>query len=127
MSTYKKTSTLIVILGLPATSSIAANQKFQCTEIDRVSVSPESQMQSAYPGRIVDVEFFDDTLSANGIFFSKDYHIKYLENGGIQGSGQGEGRNEMFHFHNGLLFHTAILTNQNSKVIQSQILSCIQK
>ena len=127
MQTYKKTSILIVLLGLAATSIIAANEKFQCTEIDRISVNPEGQMQPAYPGRIVDVEVFDAYVKANGVFFSKEYSIKYLENGGIQGSGQSIDRNEMFHFHDGLLFHTAIVTNQNSKVIQSQILSCTQK
>ena len=127
MQTYKKTSILIVLLGFAATSIIAASEKFQCTEIDRISVNPEGQMQSAYPGRIVDVEVFDAYVKANGVFFSKEYSIKYLENGGIQGSGQSIDRNEMFHFHDGLLFHTAIVTNQNSKVIQSQILSCTQK
>ena len=127
MHTCKKISILVVLVGLFATSTIVANEKFQCTEIDRISVSPEGQMQPAYPGRIVDVELLDGYPSANGVFFSKDYSIKYLENGGIQGSGQSIDRNEMFHFHNGLLFHTAIVANQNSKVIQSQILSCIQK
>ncbi len=127
IQTYKKKSILIFLLGLSAPGIIEAYQKFQCTEIDRISVSPKGQMEPAYPGRIVDIEVFDSSLYANGIFFVKDYSIKFLENGEIQGSGQSIDRNEMFHFHNGLLFHTAIVTNQNSKVIQSQILSCIDK
>ena len=123
---------LIVFGALVAVQSgIAQSSKkdslaitLKCVEVDRISISPVGQMQPAYPGRSVAVKISDDLVIANGVFFSSTYAIDRLENGDLRGSGREKNRDEVFYFHEGFLFHTAIVTNQGSKVIQSQILSC---
>jgi hypothetical protein len=109
------------------TAGSLLNIEFQCMEVDRISISPKGQMQPAYPGRIVNVKIGENSVTANGVFFCNTYGIDQLENGDLRGNGRRENRDEVFYFHDSFLFHTAIVTNQNSKVIQSQILSCTRK
>ena len=124
---------LIVFGALLAVQNVTAktaphvsNIAFECKEIDRISISPEGQMQPAYPGRALTVKISDGSVIANGVFFSSTYAIDRLENGDLRGTSREKNRDEVFYFHGGFLFHTAIVTNQDSKVIQSQILSCTE-
>ena len=100
--------------------------KFQCQEIDRISMSTQGQMQPAYPGRKVNVTIKRNSVTADGIFFNRSYKIDRLEDGDLRGSSRGNSRDEVFYVSNGYLFHTAIVKNQKSRVIQSQIFSCIR-
>jgi hypothetical protein len=96
----------------------------QCREIDRISISPEGQMQPAHPGRSVNIKVEKNLVVADGVFFGDTYEIDQLVNGDFRGNGRANTRTEVFHFSDGFLFHTAILKNKKSQVIQSQILSC---
>ena len=87
-------------------------------------MSTQGQMQPAYPGRKVTVTIKRNSVTADGIFFNRSYKIDRLEDGGLRGSSWGNSRDEVFYVSNGYLFHTAIVKNQKSRVIQSQIFSC---
>jgi hypothetical protein len=124
----------LIVLGVllavqNVTAQTAANLsyiEFQCKEVDRISINPEGQMQPAYPGRSVSLKIGNDSVIANGIFYGTAYEIRRLENGDLRGSSHAENRDEVFYISDGFLFHTAIVTNRDSKVIQAQVLSCIE-
>ena len=96
----------------------------ECVEVDRISISPVGQMQPAYPGRTLNVRMVASAIIADGVFFGDTYEIDRLKNGDIKGRSEAKNRDEMFYFSGSLLFHTAIVKNRDSKVLQSQILSC---
>ena len=124
---FSQTALNAIFLGLFLSNFAFAGQKLRCTEMERVSISANSRMQPAYPGRTINFEIRYNAIRADGVFFNKSYKIQHFKNGDFEGIGQSIDRTEIFYFQKNLLFHSAIVSSRKSKVIQSQVFSCKSK
>jgi hypothetical protein len=100
------------------------NMKFECTEIERVSVAAAGMMQPAYPGRQINFTLDGDKITSNGVFFHARYDITLLDEDGFRGFAEDEQRTDIFRLKDNILFHSAIVHYGDEPSIQSQVFSC---
>jgi hypothetical protein len=125
-------STVFVVACLSVTPAIASNinpgmntnMKFECTEIERVSVAAAGMMQPAYPGRQINFTLDGDKITSNGVFFHARYDITLLDEDGFRGFAEDEQRTDIFRLKDNILFHSAIVHYGDEPSIQSQVFSC---
>ena len=125
-------STVFVVTCLSVTLTTASNinsgmntnMKFECTEIERVSVAAAGMMQPAYPGRQINFTLDGDKITSNGVFFHARYNITQLGEDGFRGFAEDEQRTDIFHLKDNILFHSAIVHYGDEPSIQSQVFSC---
>lgn len=123
-----KQVSLLLSLTLMATT-VLADARYRCVELDRVSVSAGGRMSPAFPGRVLNFLKEGQNLCGDGVFFHKTYHITLDGASGWRARAHSQERDDLYRLElisarQGLLFHTAIINYRSEPVIQSQAFSC---
>jgi len=103
-----------------------AEGTFNCTQLDRLSLSAEGAMRPVYEGRTLTFAWADDTLSGDGVFYHDSFDISALGQTGFRAIAENADRSDLFRFEDGILMHTAIVKYGQAPSIQSQIFQCEQ-
>ena len=119
---------LLLSLTLMGTT-VLADARYRCVEVDRVSVSADGRMSPAFPGRILNFSKEGQNLCGDGVFFHETYYITFDGASGWRARAHSQERDDLYRLdfisdRQGLLFHTAIVKYRSEPVIQSQAFSC---
>ena len=114
----------LILLTFFAAIPAQASEKFECTEIERVSLSAEGSMRPIYQRPPLIFTRNLNKFSANGLFYNKNYDVKELTGHDFRAVATDDDRSDLFHFEQNVLVHTAIIESRSGHSIQSQIFRC---
>ena len=107
---------------------LMASLSYECIELERVTVANSGLMTPAYPGRTIKFTLGANKIEASGVFYHNEYDILLFKdsrgNTGFKAFATSKDRQDIFHFFEGQLFHSAIVNYGESPSIQSEIFEC---
>ncbi len=116
-----KLAAFMVLTTAPA----QAAGRFDCVELERVSLSAEGAMRPVYEGRKLTFSWDMDRIAGDGVFYHDSYTITALGADGFRAFAQNADRSDVFRFEAGILMHAAIVKYGPTPSIQSQVFGCI--
>ncbi|MDB4218272.1 hypothetical protein N9783_02080 [Planktomarina temperata] len=106
-------------------TTILADVRYSCVELDRISLSADGRMSPAFPGRILNFLQEGQNLTGDGVFYHDIYHVTLDGASGFRARAESEERDDLYWLDAGILFHTAIIKYRSEPVIQSQAFACM--